>query len=246
VRTILNLVFCLVFSLVPMLVGAQMVPPSPPPPTKYQQIQFDGLVYLYLDKTNRTGDKYQAERPLLQIRDIDEPGKKFIEVQVLEMDRCRETGTVKCAVAYTNYYMDYDTLIKTGGNVFGVSTGILAVPFKFHTDDHATTAGATIGGYLGWEMYRSKSDISWIPIIAGGLALVPQKQAAIAAKADTPASEGSTLTGVSAAVGILGRAKSNFQFGLLVGWDWVGKSQGYKYEGKPWISFAIGYDFSAK
>jgi hypothetical protein len=142
------------------------------------------------------------------------------------------------------YYMQLDFYVNYANQTRQTITGILAVPFKFHATDHNTTAGTTIGGYVGYQWYKMASDISIAPIVSGGLALVPQKAATIETKADTPPADGTTLTGVSAALGLIGTAHNDFQFGLLVGWDWVGKDKNYKYEGKPWISFAVGYKFS--
>jgi len=39
-------------------------------------------------------------------------------------------------------------------------------------------------------------------------------------------------------------ATKGTQYGILIGWDWVGAKANYAYEGKPWISFEIGYNFA--
>lgn len=216
-----------------------------PPVAANQTISVPGTVDLFRNQ-NFLGTPFRAVRPTLRTIPPIPTDKSYVCVLVETLEgTCVPTTSVQCAESRKYYYARYSDLQNSGADVQQLVTGILAVPFKFHTNDHATTAGATIGGYVGYEFYKGKWDISWDFIGAGGLALVPQKAATIGSKADpTPPAEGSTLTGVSLAVGIIGRAKSNVQFGLLIGTDWVGKDKSYKYEGKPWISFAIGYNFA--
>lgn len=116
-------------------------------------------------------------------------------------------------------------------------TGVLSVPYKWHLSDKSVTVGSTIGGYLG---YRAKTwrNLSVTPIIGGGLAMV---------SGDLPGLPGtSTSTGISLAsglIGTVGTGSTGVQWGVLVGVDWLGHSANYRYEGKPWLAFEVGYNF---
>lgn len=137
-------------------------------------------------------------------------------------------------------------LLLVAGNSYAAAdttnefiTGVLGVPFKWHVSDKNTTVGSTVGGYLGYQM-KTYHDLTITPIIGGGLALIDQSQFN---------SQSSTLkTGVSVAFGLVGRVGSTgtrgVQLGVIAGCDWLGKGQHYQYEGKPWIAFEVGYNFS--
>jgi hypothetical protein len=125
-------------------------------------------------------------------------------------------------------------------------SGVLVVPFKFHLADHSVTAGSTIGGYLGYRF--GGLGASWTPMISGGLAIVDSRPAQISSSGSGTAtvspSDSQTLTGFTVAGGLIGTiASSKAQVGVLLGVDWAGKSAQYKYEGKPWLAFEIGYNF---
>lgn len=117
-------------------------------------------------------------------------------------------------------------------------TGVLSVPYKWHLSDKSITVGSTIGGYLG---YRTKTwrNLSITPIVGGGLAMV---------SGDLPGLPGtSTSTGISLASGLIGTVGSGatgVQWGVLVGVDWLGHNANYRYEGKPWLAFEVGYSFA--
>lgn len=118
-------------------------------------------------------------------------------------------------------------------------TGVLAVPFKWHIADKSSTMGSTVGGYLGYQT-KTYRDLTVTPIIGGGLALID---------VGTAGGQNSIIgTGISVATGLIGRVGSTgttgVQLGLIVGVDWLGRSAGYRYEGKPWLAFECGYNFS--
>jgi len=166
---------------------------------------------------------------------------------------CAEKDASLCPtkdVANTTYYfisdVDYN-LDKVAS--FGVSIGILAVPFKYHFSDHALTSGSTIGGYVGATKTTPLGDLSLI--LGGGLAIVSSGAATSnyvsspSSPTSPPTSSTSTLTGFSIASGLLGKVGStNAQIGLLIGYDMVEKSANYKYDSHPWLSFSVGYNFS--
>lgn len=125
-------------------------------------------------------------------------------------------------------------------------SGALLIPFKFHISDHHLTAGETLGGYLGYRV--STPAFSLTPIVSAGLAVInsnpPQVSSGGSGTSTTSNSTSQTLTGFSAAVGLVGSiASTKAQIGFVGGADWAGKSAQYQYEGKPWISFEIGYNF---
>jgi hypothetical protein len=119
----------------------------------------------------------------------------------------------------------------------GFVTGVLSVPFKMHLSDHSVSAGSTVGGYVGYQTSLFNS-ITVTPVIAGGLALIQTQ--------DVNSSSQSNRAGVSLATGIIGNVGphgSGVQLGILLGVDYLGKSADYKYEGKPWLAFEVGYSF---
>jgi hypothetical protein len=117
-------------------------------------------------------------------------------------------------------------------------TGVLAVPFKFHLSDKTATLGSTVGGYLGYQT-KTWRDLSVTPIVGGGLAMVDQS---------TLTTQSNIGTGVSVAWGLIGRVGSSgvkgVQLGLIAGIDWLGRGSNYRYEGRPWVAFEVGYNFS--
>ncbi len=127
-------------------------------------------------------------------------------------------------------------------------TGVLAVPYKFHFSDHASTVGTTVGTYLGYQSdFWNRYTVT--PILAGGVALISTQAATASSSSSTaPSGANSTTTtsaGFSLATGLIGTVgSSNTQLGLVVGIDWLGKKANYQYEGKPWLAFEIGYNFS--
>lgn len=112
-------------------------------------------------------------------------------------------------------------------------TGVLAVPFKWHLSDKSASVGETLGGYLGYQT-KAFHDLTITPVVGGGLAMVNQSTVVGA--------------GVSIASGLIGRVGTTgtqgVQLGLICGVDWLGKSARYQYEGKPWLAFEVGYNFS--
>lgn len=118
-------------------------------------------------------------------------------------------------------------------------TGVLAVPFKWHLSDKSVTLGSTIGGYLGYQT-RTWHDLTLTPIVGGGLALIDQNAVG--------QQNAQVSTGVTIAFGLIGRVGSSgtkgVQLGLIFGRDWLGKGANYRYEGKPWLAFEVGYNFA--
>jgi hypothetical protein len=121
----------------------------------------------------------------------------------------------------------------------GLSYGLLFVPFKYHlTGSKSFKGAASIGPYAGWktESSDSASSIEFAGFI--GLSSVANEQVI----------EGKTvkndLAALSYGVAVIGRIRENFQVGLVIGADRVGKDAQYRDNGKPWLAVSIGYAFS--
>lgn len=188
---------------------------------------------MYISTDNGTGDT-------VTVSIHDAPSSKDLPL-----------GCTKLVVAGTLYSIDKKTLNTAEITSRGWVTGILAVPFKFHIANKSTTAGSTVGGYVGFRT-NFYNSFTITPIVAGGLALISTQPAQVqTGNSSTPTGSNTgtqTSTGFSVAAGLIGSASnsgaSGAQFGVLVGLDWLGKSTNYQYEGKPWIAFEIGYNFS--
>jgi len=165
------------------------------------------------------------------------------------------TGCSAYIVQASSYTIDKATLQNERFTTQALVTGILAVPFKFHFSDHSTTAGSTLGAYVGYQTtFLNMFTIT--PILAGGLALIstaPAQATTMTASGTTSPSTNSssqTATGFSVATGLIGsvlsgsNSSSGAQIGLLIGCDWLAKSSNYAYNGKPWIAFEVGYKFT--
>ena len=153
----------------------------------------------------------------------------------------------------TTYTIKKTTIESERTTSQSLVTGILAVPFKFHLSSKSVTAGSTIGGYVGYQT-SFFNLFTLTPILGGGLALVDTSpaQPTTSTTSTTPAPQSSgtqSSYGFSVVTGLIGSvssaaASSGVQFGVLVGLDWLSKTSNYPYEGKPWIAFEIGYNFS--
>ncbi len=125
-----------------------------------------------------------------------------------------------------------DTLVM---NRSGFTYGALLVPFKYYTRTNEFKGAASLGGYLGYRIDPSASfGIGVTPVIFGGGTAIE------VAKDDST----TTLAGASYGLGFLGTVKREFEFGLILGWDRVSKSEDFDNNGKPWIAFSLGFDFS--
>lgn len=194
------------------------------------------------DATNSV-KKYKASSLKIKIINTVVKDNKPISylVKVLEVGGDPITGYLTPTVGLIAY-LSISEFDSSHDQSYDIVTGILTVPFKYHFTDHATTAGSTIGGYIGYGLNKNAGSVSWI--VGGGLALVNPTPAS-ASTTSNPNASTSTITGISIATGIIGSVgTTKVQFGVLVGVDLVEKSQNYKYDGKPWLSFTIGYTFS--
>ncbi len=125
----------------------------------------------------------------------------------------------------------------------GVAGGVLALPLKlrFKTDDapYSFNTSASIGPYVGYQL-SSGTHFTHTVFVFGGLTIIPISD--INAKEVENASGGSIGGGIVTNIaGLL----DNLQIGAVVGADFLGGNRGraWVYEGKPWLSFSIGFQF---
>jgi hypothetical protein len=142
-----------------------------------------------------------------------------------------EVAAVNSVVA-----LDPDMLTAVPPNRRGWAYGTLLVPYKYQMKGDRTLAGsASLGGYIGYR--NTLLGTSTQPIFFAG-----------ATKVDVPTTidgkaTSEQLAGLSYGVGLLTNFKQAFQVGLVIGVDRVSKSANYVNNGKPWISFSLGYAF---
>jgi len=200
-------------------------------------------------------DMFEAQTvDVLAFAYAPDPSKYLVTVSNVTGDALPDSKIQKPSIKGT-YLVSKDDFSSSNQSLTNPSStsndlivGILSVPFKYHPSDYSTTAGSTIGGYLGWTA-------PWIPtnkvkiIVSGGLALVDPTAATVPAgsgsstTSTTQQTSPGTLTGVSVAGGFVGNVLGGAQFGVVFGTDLIDKSKEYKYNGKLWISFMVGYNF---
>jgi hypothetical protein len=112
------------------------------------------------------------------------------------------------------------------------------VPFDFTTD-------FTLGSSFGYSFRMSHYRPSYLSIVGVfGVTSVGVDSLTTKGFVTEPNTKLSAITpGIGAIIDI-----SGFQIGAVVGWDVVGGTTGKKwiYNGKPWLSFGIGYQFLRK
>ncbi|EJL6393182.1 hypothetical protein NMR99_000161 [Vibrio navarrensis] len=132
--------------------------------------------------------------------------------------------------AYQKLVVDKKDLVAMRRS--GLTYGVLLVPYKYIVDAKEFKGGTSIGPYAG---YRFSSGASGWGVKAVGFLG--------ATTVDTKDSDSSAL-GVSYGVGLIGELKSEFQLGVVLGKDHVGKSENYEFNKDLWVAISIGYSFS--
>jgi hypothetical protein len=124
-------------------------------------------------------------------------------------------------------------------NLSGLSYGVLAVPFKYHLrGSKEFNGGGAIGPYAGYMLESGSWGVSLEVVGFMGLSGVDVERTV------DGKSVKETLKALSYGAGLIGRIRDNFQVGLILGADRVGKASKYENNGKPWLSVSIGYAFS--
>jgi hypothetical protein len=130
------------------------------------------------------------------------------------------------------YVIRKDDLENRGLARTGMTYGALVVPYKYHlTGQRDFTGGASLGGYLGYRLETTK----YVGFTLTPVAFLGGSNISVGAQ---------NLAGLSYGLGLIGTFKGTFQAGAVIGWDQVGKSAGYQYNGKPWLAVEIGYSFA--
>jgi len=128
---------------------------------------------------------------------------------------------------------------KRPPNRYGFCYGALVVPYKYHFNGSKEFNGnSTIGPYLGYRLDKASMGVAAEFIGFAGASNVSITQ--------TTNGQPSTqnLAGFSYGVGIIGVVKSDFQLGVVLGFDTVSNSANYVDNNKPWVAISIGYSFA--
>lgn len=157
-------------------------------------------------------------------------------------------GTLNCSpsrdASKTEFDIKASDLQALGADRSGWAFGVLALPYKFHTDDRSFGSGVSLGPYFGrrWGTPGSAYTFAVAATIGNVKGEIKDGSGNITSTPD--------LQAFSLAAGwMFDVAKSPevrpFKIGLFVGSDWVGadKTVQYKHNRKPWLAFQIGFDF---
>jgi hypothetical protein len=161
-------------------------------------------------------DKKSSESPVIQSCTIPSSTNK----------------TIDCNLSYTIEKNTYET---RGFARSGATYGALVVPFKYQlTKDKEFSGGSTIGAYAGYRFeWLNRLGFTAVPIVFGGASNISVNSGG----------NNKSVMGFSYGLGLIGTYQT-FQSGVVLGWDRVGKNEGYMYNGKPWIAVQVGYSFA--
>lgn len=133
------------------------------------------------------------------------------------------------------YSMSKDAYQQAAPASTGLAAGALVVPFKYYTGgDHSFTGNAAIGGYVGWRYNDAAFGYSLTPIVFFGGTSIAAKDSA---------GKDQNFSGLSYGAGLIGGVGSNFQLGVVLGWDRISSSAGWVNNNKPWLALEVGYSF---
>jgi len=155
-------------------------------------------------------------------------------------DECSEYKAIANAVEKSkDYQISAERLARTPAYTSGFEFGVLVAPYKFHFSDDSTTPSATVGGYFGFRYGNPAVSVS--PVFSVGLGAVTETDPEIPEGGTEPAKPG-TLACLSAAAGVLFKIRKagGFTVGLLLGSDWTGDKDRYRYDGRLWAAISVG------
>lgn len=136
------------------------------------------------------------------------------------------------------YALDKSAVEKMYYYRHGWAFGVLTVPYKYQLHDKSFGSALSIGPYLGYRTEDRGSSITWV-ISAGYVNNIPVPLANNTGTVNR--------SGFSIAVGpIISINKgTGMEIGVLAGQDRLGSNAAapYQYEGKTWVSIAIGFKF---
>ncbi len=145
-----------------------------------------------------------------------------------------------CLTQGVDLQVSKETLDRSPPNRYGLTYGLLAVPFKYHLSGAKDFTGSgTVGPYVGYRTQNSGFGygISYILFLGGSNISVTQ-----ASNGNAPATT-QNLAGFSYGVGAIATIKGHFQLGGVLGFDRVSSNANFQYQGKPWIALELGYSF---
>ena len=143
------------------------------------------------------------------------------------------------------YDLKASDLIAVGADRSGWTYGVLALPYKFHTDDKSFGSSVSIGPYFGrrWGVPGSAYTLAVAATIGTVKGEIRDAQDKITSTPD--------LQAFSLAAGWMwdiakGAGSRPFKVGLFAGADVVGSDNAvkYKHNRKPWVAFQVGFDFT--
>lgn len=155
-------------------------------------------------------------------------------------DECPEyEGIVNPVEQSKDYQISTDRLASAPAYTSGFEFGVLVAPYKFHFSDDSTTPSATVGGYFGFRFGNPAVSVS--PVFSVGLGAVTETDPE-AQEGQTEPPKPGTLACLSAAGGVLFKIRKagGFTVGLLLGSDWTGDKDRYRYDGKLWAAISVG------
>jgi len=151
---------------------------------------------------------------------------------------------------YSAYVMDKAAVEAIDHSRRGWTFGALIVPFKYQTHDKSFSGSTSIGPYLGYRI-ANDSTVSFkllqgtsttFVLSAGWVSNI----AVATAPGVTPAGTVNS-SGLSLATGFIFAVDkgTGIRVGVLAGQDRLGSNSTapYPYEGKTWVSLAVGYKF---
>lgn len=135
--------------------------------------------------------------------------------------------------------IDEDDVNSIPANISGLTYGVLVVPFKYHlTGSKEFKGSGSIGPYAGYKQESGSWGASLEYVGFLGLTSIAVERNVDGVQTTD------NLSGVSFGGGVIGRIRDDFQVGLILGADRVGKSARYADNGKLWLAVSIGYAFS--
>lgn len=146
-------------------------------------------------------------------------------------------GTEAAILPGVSYTLSKVEVEKSAFAMRGVTYGALVIPFKYQLKgDKQFEGGASLGGYLGYRF----ETLHNIGITATPIAFMGASNISVKGATDA---DSRSLMGFSYGLGLVGTVQRSFQAGVVLGWDRVGRNEGYKYNGKPWLALQFGYAF---
>ncbi|MCG7495621.1 hypothetical protein MHO82_01945 [Vibrio sp. Of7-15] len=119
--------------------------------------------------------------------------------------------------------------------VRGFSYGALIAPYKYYKTRKEYIGSSTLAPFVGYRIDWNHLGIEFNPVLFAGATTIQD----IDSEGDS-----SSLFGFSWGGGILFELKDEFNAGIIIGEDKVGRKENFKNNGKHWIAFSLGFDFS--